>query len=234
MAQISALGCKDVLTTPAAQDVKVGADNFDGSQVNPETLWKAKQVWVLLITNCKRRLRDRSKSGLAQPGLALARAALQSEWCQGMATVGTGLLLDEDGTRWAPETIFLALDRLVKEMDRVGRPTLGKDIDIVLLTGLSSQYDAEVRMVESSADWPDRARIERAVYNQYDRLTREKSEAGPKALASVSRLVSPPRNMPVLFASGAYRGELQKAGIRQTQTEAGLQARQPATARRQS
>ena len=53
MAQISALGCEDVLTTPAAQDVKVGADNFDGSQVNPETLRKAKQVWVSLIINCK-------------------------------------------------------------------------------------------------------------------------------------------------------------------------------------
>ena len=77
-------------------------------------------------------------------------------------------------------------------MERVGRPTLEKDIDIVPLTGLSSQYDAEVRMMESSADWPDRAWIERAVYNQYDRLTREKSAAGPKALASVSCLVSSP------------------------------------------
>ena len=39
---ISALGRGDVLTTPAAQDVKVGADNFDDSQVNPETLRRAK------------------------------------------------------------------------------------------------------------------------------------------------------------------------------------------------
>ena len=30
------------------------------------------------------------------------------------------------------------------KLDKVGRPTLEKDIDIVLLTGLSSQYDAEV------------------------------------------------------------------------------------------
>ena len=82
MAQISALGCEDVLTTPVAQDVKVGAEMFDGGQVHPEMLWKAKQVWVSLITNCKGgRLRDRSRSGLAQPGLAPACAALQSEWC---------------------------------------------------------------------------------------------------------------------------------------------------------
>ena len=44
MAQISALGYEDVLTTPAAQDVKVGAENFDGSQAHPEMLRKAKQV----------------------------------------------------------------------------------------------------------------------------------------------------------------------------------------------
>ena len=47
-------------------------------------------------------------------------------------------------------------------------------------------------MLESSAQWQDRAWIERAVYNQYDRLTREKSGAGPKALASVSRVVCTP------------------------------------------
>ena len=46
-------------------------------------------------------------------------------------------------------------------------------------------------MLVSSAEWPDRAWIERAVYNQYDRLTRGKLEAGPKALAFVSRVVCP-------------------------------------------
>ena len=40
MAQISALGCEDVLTTPAAQDVKVSAKNFNFSQIHPETLRK--------------------------------------------------------------------------------------------------------------------------------------------------------------------------------------------------
>ena len=53
MDQISALGCDDVLTIPATQDVKVGAENFDSSQVHLEMLRKAKQVWVSLITNCK-------------------------------------------------------------------------------------------------------------------------------------------------------------------------------------
>ena len=91
-----------------------------------------------------------------------------------------------------PRHFLLRVDRLIKEMEKVGRSTIEKDIDIVLLSGLSSQYDAELRFLGSSADWPGRAWIERAVFNQYDRLTREKSEPGPKALASVSRVVSPP------------------------------------------
>ena len=101
MAQISALGCEDVLTTPAAQDVKVVADNFDGSQVNTETLRKAKQVWVSLITNCKG-VAFEIVQGADSPSQAwrpLVQHYRASEWCEGMATVGTGLLLDEDGTR---------------------------------------------------------------------------------------------------------------------------------------
>ena len=43
-----------------------------------------------------------------------------------------------------PRQFFLRVDSLVKKMERMGRPTLEKDIDVVLLTGLSSQYDPEV------------------------------------------------------------------------------------------
>ena len=133
-----------------------------------------------------------------------------------------------------PRQFFVRADHLVKEKERVGRPTIEEDIDIVLLSGLSIQYDAEVRMLESSADWPDRAWIERTVFNQYDRLTREKSEAGRKTLAPISRVVSPPRNMPVLFATEPHRGELHKAGVRQTRSEGEWQAWQRAMARQLS
>ena len=121
-----------------------------------------------------------------------------------MATVGTVNFYSmkmELGEH--PRQFFLRVDCLVKELERVGRPTLEKHIDIVVLTGLSSQYDAEVRMLESSADWPDRAWIGRAVYDQYDRLTREKSGAGPKALVSVNRVVSPPPPEKCRFCSQA-------------------------------
>ena len=145
MAQISALGCEDVLTTPAAQDVKVGAENFDGSQVHPETLRKAEQVWFSLITNCKG-VAFEIVQGADSPSQAWRqlvhcyRASGVKEWRR--------LALDfysmkvELGEH--PRQFFLRVDHLVKEMKRVGRPTLEKDIDTVLLDGLSSQHDAEV------------------------------------------------------------------------------------------
>ena len=39
---------------------------------------------------------------------------------------------------------------MVKELERVGRPMDPKDEDIVILAGMADQYDAEVRMLESS------------------------------------------------------------------------------------
>ena len=51
---------------------------------------------------------------------------------------------------------LLRVDQMVKELERVGLPVGPKDIDIVILSGLTPQYDAEVRMLESSSDWPTR------------------------------------------------------------------------------
>ena len=46
-----------------------------------------------------------------------------------------------------PRQFVLHVDRLVTKMERVGRPTIQKDIATVLLSGLSSQYDGEIRML---------------------------------------------------------------------------------------
>ena len=44
---------------------------------------------------------------------------------------------------------LLRVDQMVKELERVDRPVNSKDVDIVILSGLTPQYDAEVRMLES-------------------------------------------------------------------------------------
>lgn len=55
-----------------------------------------------------------------------------------------------------PRLFLLRVDQMVKELERFERPVDPKDVDIVILGGLTSQYDAEVCMLESSSDWPSR------------------------------------------------------------------------------
>lgn len=43
---------------------------------------------------------------------------------------------------------------MAKELERVERLVGSKDVDIVVLSGSTSQYDAEVRMLESSSNSP--------------------------------------------------------------------------------
>ena len=47
---------------------------------------------------------------------------------------------------------LLQVEQMVKELERVDRPVDPKDIDIVILSRLTPQYDAEVRMLEGSSD----------------------------------------------------------------------------------
>ena len=71
----------------------------------------------------------------------------------------------------------------MKELERVDRAVDPKDIDIVNLSGLTPQYEAE-RMLESSSERPTREWIERAVINQYERLKNNNSAAGSRAMSS--------------------------------------------------
>ena len=73
---------------------------------------------------------------------------------------------------------------LRSELERVDRPVDPKDTDLVILSGLTPQYDAEVRMIESSSAWPTREWIEHAVIKQPERLDYEKSPVEGRAVLS--------------------------------------------------
>ena len=122
---MSSLGCEDVLTTPAAQDLKVGTETFDGSQVHPKTLQKAKQVWVSLITACKG-VAFEIVQGADSPSqawrqlLRYYRASSVKEW--GRLALDVYAMKMELGEH--PRQFFLRVGRLVKEKERIGRPTI--------------------------------------------------------------------------------------------------------------
>ena len=104
-----------------------------------------------------------------------------------------------------PRKFLFRVDQMVKELERVNRPVYPKDIDIVILSGLTPQYDAEVRRLESSSDWPTRKWIERAVINHYECLESEKSAAGSRAMLSARghrRNDTPPTRCPLCSRTG--------------------------------
>ena len=51
-AQLTALGCVDVLNATGDDELEVGREDFDSRSCDPTKLSKANQVWVSLITNC--------------------------------------------------------------------------------------------------------------------------------------------------------------------------------------
>ena len=51
-----------------------------------------------------------------------------------------------------PRKFLLRVDQMVKELDRADRPVDPKDINVVILSGLTPQYDAEFRILETSSD----------------------------------------------------------------------------------
>ena len=104
-----------------------------------------------------------------------------------------------------PQKFLLRVDQMVKELERLDRPVDPKNIDIVILSGLTPQYDAEVRMLESSSDWSMRKWIERAVINQCERLEIEISASGSGAMLSARayrRNDKAPIQCPLFFRTG--------------------------------
>ena len=83
-----------------------------------------------------------------------------------------------------PRKSLLRVDQIVKELERVNRLVDPKNIDAVIPSGLTPQYDAEIRMLESSSDWSTREWIKRSAINQYQWLEFEQSAAGSRAMLS--------------------------------------------------
>lgn len=84
-----------------------------------------------------------------------------------------------------PRKPLLWFDRIVEDLERVGRPLDHRDIDIMIIGSLTSHDDDEVRTLEGSSDWPTRESIKREVINQFDPFERGKSAAGARAVTVV-------------------------------------------------
>ena len=181
--QLSALGCADALTETAGDETKGNLDDFDRGSVDPDQPHKAQQASVSSVTSRKGVAFDIvNAEGSASEAWAKLVQHYQASGLEERRRLTIDFYIMKMELGKYPRKFLLRVDQKMKELERVDRPVDPKDIDIVILSGLTPQYDAEVRMLESSSDWPTREWIELAVINQYRRLESEKSAAGSRAM----------------------------------------------------
>lgn len=153
------------MTVKGDEDIKVSAGSFDDSDYDPVRLRAAHQAWVILITTCK---------GVAY---GIVRVKVRAALLRERRRLTVDFYIMKMGLREHSRKFLLWVGQMVKELERVERPVDPKDVDIVILSDLSSQYDAEVRILENSSEW-----IERAAINKYERLYSEQSVAGSQVM----------------------------------------------------
>ena len=165
-AQLPALRCADALTETAGEETKVNRDDFDRGSVDPDKLYKTQQAWVSMVTSCKGVAFDivnaEESASEAWAELVQHYQASGLKECRRL-TIDFYMKKMELGEH--PRKFLPRVDQMVKELERVDQPMDPKDIHVVILSGLTPQYDAEVRMLESSSDWPTWEWIKRAVIN---------------------------------------------------------------------
>ena len=152
-AQLSALGCADALTETAGDETKVNRDNFDRGSIDPVQLHIAQQAWVSLVTSCKGVTFDivNAKESASEPWAKLVQH-YQASGLKERRRLAIDFYMMKMELGEHPRKSLLRVDQMVKELERVDRPVHPKGIDIVILSGLTPQYDAEVRMLESSSN----------------------------------------------------------------------------------
>ena len=87
-----------------------------------------------------------------------------------------------------PREFIIRMGSAAKELRRLGKTFDEDDIVVVILNGVSSEYDTEVRLLECGDDVnPPRNKILQSLINHYYRVQKQKSAAGGKALHASAR-----------------------------------------------
>lgn len=158
--------------------MNLGRNIFKSEGAPPENLGKANHGWVSSMTRRKGVVFDilsgsESSSRVCVQLVQHHRPSGVEERRLKIALYRMTMELSGD-----PRKFLLRVDRVILQLEHVDRRVDPKDIEIGIPSGLSGQYDAEVRMLERSSDWPTQEWIEPTVIDQFgkDRAVPERPE----------------------------------------------------------
>ena len=182
--QARASGFEDGLTVAEGDGLSVGADVFDSSYVDPVRLRNAHVAWMTLIFSC---------SGMALESVQRSNAPndawrnLESHY-RAKGTREILRLFHEINEKTMepggdPFKFMMEIDRLAADLHRFGDKSVTElKKCVIIVSGLSADFEIECRMLENNSVGLNRAEIERVVGNQYSRLLRQQQDS--KALSA--------------------------------------------------
>ena len=182
--QARASGFENELTAAVGDGLSVGADVFASSNVDPVRLQNAHAAWMILINSC---------SGMALE-IVKRSDAPNDAWRNlefHYRAKGTREILrlsheinektKEPGRD--PFKFMKEVGRLAADLHRWGDKSVTELRKcVVIVSGLSADFEMECRILENSPAGRNRAEIERVVGNQYNRLLRQQQDS--KALSA--------------------------------------------------
>ena len=182
--QARASGFEDELTAAERDRLSVGADAFDSSNVDHVRLRNAHVAWMTLINSCR---------GMALEIVQRSNAPndawrnLESHYREKGTREILRLSHEINGKKMEPGgdpfTFMMEIDRLAADLHRLGYKSVTElRKSVIIVSGLSADFEMESRMLENNPAGVNRAEIKRAVENQYKRLLRQQQDS--KALST--------------------------------------------------
>ena len=191
--QARASGFENEITAAVGDGLSVGADVFDSSNVDPVRLRNAHAAWMILINSC---------SGMALEIVQRSEAP-NGAWRNlefHYRAKGTREILrlyhEINGKRMEPGSdpfkFMMEVDRLAADLHRLGDKSVTELRKcVIIVSGLSADFEMECRILENNPVGLNRAEIERVVGNQHNRLLRQQQDS--KALSASKGTVTADR-----------------------------------------
>ena len=173
--QARAGGFEDELTAAEEHGLSVGADAFDSSNVDPVRLRNAHVGWMTLIHSCSGMALEIMQRSNAPND---ARRNLESHYrAKGTREILclsheiNGKTMEPGGD---PFKFIMEIDRLAADLHRLSYNSVTELRKcVIVVSGLSADFEMECRMLENNPAGLNRTEIERVVGNQYNRLLRQ-------------------------------------------------------------
>ena len=172
-------GFQDELTAAEGDGLSVGADVFDSSNVDPVRLRNTHVAWMTLINSCSGmalEIVQRSNApNDAWRNLESHYRAKRNREILRLSHEINGKTMEPDGD---PFKFMMENDRLAADLHRLGDKSVAELRKcMIIVSGLSVDFEIECRILENNPAGLDRAEIERVVENQYNRLLRQQQDS---------------------------------------------------------